>query len=513
MTSNSSFAIQKNIFRGAASSLFSLGITSIIGLIIMPMLVNHLGDRNYGVWVLVGTLTGYFAFLDLGLSKAVMRFVSQCLGRGDRDEANNWISLALTCFLILSLIGVLLSCLVLYISPRFLDSQTEKQVIPIAFFVALLAFSLSLPARCFLGVLEAHVRKDLISLAHIFINVFRAATIYVLITNSGTLLSLVYAAAGFTLADALTLTLLARKVHGPFHFTKTAIKRERLKVFSEYALSSFVTQIMDIARNRSYPLIITPILGLAALTPFAIADRLIQIITSICNGLLLNLTPAFSRFEGASGLEGNASLRKAYLFSYKISCYVGVFVVFMALILAEDFVMKWMGAPYLSVVPIFLMLLIGTLFSIIQIPTLCFLFAVSKHRFYAVSNSIHAFLVISLTFLMIFPFKLLGAAIAISLSAILIKAFVQPIAMRSFLSLSLIQYHLHLTLPNLLIPTPFFIAFFFIAKPHLHDDYMSLLLVGSIGILLFSIYLFFLGFTNRERRLLSSLLFPQSFCK
>jgi O-antigen/teichoic acid export membrane protein len=510
MTSNSSLALQKNIFRGAASSLFSLGITSIIGLIIMPMLVNHLGNRNYGVWVLVGTLTGYFAFLDLGLSKAVMRFVSQCLGRGDRDEANNWISLALTCFFILSLIGVLLSCLVLYISPRFLDSQTDKQVIPLALFVALLAFSLSLPARCFLGVLEAHVRKDLISLAHIFINVFRAATIYVLITNSGTLLFLVYAAAGFTLADALTLTLLARKVHGPFHFTKTAIKRERLKVFSEYALSSFVTQIMDIARNRSYPLIITPILGLAALTPFAIADRLIQLITSVCNGLLLSLTPAFSRFEGKGGLEGNVSLRNAYLFSYKISCYLGVFVVSMAFIFADAFITRWMGVSFSNVVPIFLLLLIGTLFAIIQIPTLCFLFAVSKHRFYAVTNSLHALLSILLCIGLIFPFKLLGVGIAIAASTAIIKAIVQPHAMLSFLRLSFTQYHFRLTLPNLLIPSVFFLAYAFLTKPFIQAEYLSIVTNSFIGIIAFILYVMFCGFNLRERKILLKILYPQS---
>jgi O-antigen/teichoic acid export membrane protein len=468
----------------------------------MPLVVNHLGDRLYGVWVLVGTVTGYFAFLDLGLSKAVMRFVSQALGRGDKEKADEWISVALVCFGILAVISILLSFGVWLAAPWFLSDPEDAKVIPLALLFALLAFSVTLPSRCFLGILEAHVRKDVVSAIHVLINLFRAGTIFLVIYHKGSLLGLVTVAAVYTVMDGFLITLSALYVHGAFHFNPSALTSENIKIFSGYAFSSFVTQIMDIFRYKSYPLIITPFLGLAALTPFAIAERLTQMLVSVCNGILLNLTPAFSQLEGAGGVEGNEKLKKSYFFSYKLSCYLGVFAVGMTLMLASPFIERWMGARYLNAVPILNVLLIGIFFSLIQIPTLCFLFAVSRHRFYAITNTLHAVLTIVLCLALVAPFKLLGVAMGISLVTFCVKFLLQPIGVLSLVGMKLFDYHFKKSLPNIMIPSLFVIGYYLLTRGFFQPEYLVIFAVGLVGSLAFAAYIFFCGFDKSERTML-----------
>jgi O-antigen/teichoic acid export membrane protein len=448
--------------------------------------------------------------LDLGLSKAVMRFVSQALGRGDKEKAGEWISIALVCFGILALISILLSFAVWLVAPWFLSDPEDARVIPLALLFALLAFSVTLPTRCFLGVLEAHVRKDVVSVIHVLINLFRAGTIFLVIYYKGSLLGLVTVAAVYTVMDGFLITLSALYVHGAFHFNPSALTSENIKIFSGYAFSSFVTQIMDIFRYKSYPLIITPFLGLAALTPFAIAERLTQMLVSVCNGILLNLTPAFSQLEGAGGVEGNEKLKRSYFFSYKLSCYLGVFSVGMTLMLASPFIERWMGARYLNAVPVLNALLIGIFFSLIQIPTLCFLFAVSRHKFYAITNTLHAVLTIILCLLLVMPFKLLGVALGISLATFFVKFFLQPVGVLSLVKMTLFDYHLKKSLPNIMIPTFFVYCYYLLTRDFFSPEYEVIFFVGLFSTLLFSVYIFIFGFSINEKKMILSVLKPYS---
>lgn len=499
MAENAHQKVPKKIFRGAIASVFSLAVTTIIGLLILPLVVNHLGDRLYGVWILVGTVTGYFAFLDLGLSKAVMRFVSHSLGKGDKDEADGWISIALVCFALLSVASVLLSIAVWFVTPRFLTDPEEIKTIPFVLLIALLAFSVTLPTRCFLGVLEAYVRRDIVSTINVAINLLRSGTIFIVVLFRGSLVELVLVTASYTIIDGLLIILTARYVHGPFRFMPASLCIKNIKIFSGYAFASFVSQIMDLIRYKSYPMIITPFLGLAALTPFAIAERLTQMLVAVCNGILLNLTPAFSQLEGQGGLEGSEKLGRYYFFSYKLSCYLGVFFVGMTLMLGEPFIERWMGVKYIESASILYVLSIGVFFSLIQIPTLCLLFAVSRHKFYATTNTLHAILTVFLCLILVVPFKLLGAAYGISIVTFIIKFFIQPYGVLPLVNLKFSDYHIKKSLPNIAIPLLYFIIFYFFARDFLKPNYKDIFLVGLTSSLSFFLYIFFVGFNKLEK--------------
>src|SRR5574337_330130 len=54
----------------------------------MPFILHSLGDRMYGIWIMIGAVMGYSAYLDFGLSSGVSRFISRAIGRNDADEVN-----------------------------------------------------------------------------------------------------------------------------------------------------------------------------------------------------------------------------------------------------------------------------------------------------------------------------------------------------------------------------------------------------------------------------------------
>ena len=61
-------------------------VTSVISVISVPIYFRVLGDEMYAMWFYVGTMTGAFGFMDLGLGVAVGRFIGVAMGRKD-DQA------------------------------------------------------------------------------------------------------------------------------------------------------------------------------------------------------------------------------------------------------------------------------------------------------------------------------------------------------------------------------------------------------------------------------------------
>lgn len=501
--------VANRIVCNAITSWAGMGVSMVIGILLMPMIVHHLGNRLFGVWVLVGTLLGYFGFLDLGLSKAIMRFVSKAIGQQDHDQADKWITAALFSFSILSLLGIFLSGVIWLAAGRLISNPQDAKVISTAFLIAGLAFSLTLPTtRCFSGILEAHLRKDIISAVEIAIALLRACAVVWIISIGGSLIALVLATALLSVLQGMATVFAAFYIHGPIRLRLSVLQRQEWGTFLGYATASFITEIADIVRFRSSPLIIAPFLGLAAVTPFAIAERLSSLVVSMSNKALSNLTPAFSQLEGQGGVDENESLRRSYFFGMKISCYIGTFSVGMVILLSRPFIQRWMGPQFANTSLLLAILMIGHFFAIIQIPTICLLFATSKQKFYAYTNTLQAMLSIGLCLLLVIPFGLVGVALGMAIPTFIVKLFIQPIGAVRILKMSLWRYHGLHTLPNTAIPMLFIISVYFISKLFRMPDYVCIFSIAVIACLLFIPYILAFGFTMKERHMLLRAVWP-----
>ena len=62
---------------GTALRIINIGATALVSIVMMPFIVRMLGDRMYGLWILVATFVGYYGLADLGLSSAVNRFMAR----------------------------------------------------------------------------------------------------------------------------------------------------------------------------------------------------------------------------------------------------------------------------------------------------------------------------------------------------------------------------------------------------------------------------------------------------
>jgi O-antigen/teichoic acid export membrane protein len=67
-------------------------IDGLIGLVLLPFNVAHLGQSAYGLWALTASVTAYFGVLDLGYGGALVKFIAQYRAWRDRSALNEILS-------------------------------------------------------------------------------------------------------------------------------------------------------------------------------------------------------------------------------------------------------------------------------------------------------------------------------------------------------------------------------------------------------------------------------------
>jgi len=71
-------------------SMMPILVTSVVSIVSVPLYFHVLGDQMYAMWFYVGTLTGAFGFMDLGMGVAVGRFIGVAIGKGDTGAVREY---------------------------------------------------------------------------------------------------------------------------------------------------------------------------------------------------------------------------------------------------------------------------------------------------------------------------------------------------------------------------------------------------------------------------------------
>ena len=81
----------------------AIGTDALIGLVLLPFNVHHLGPAAYGLWMLTASMTTYFSVLDLGFGGSIVKFVAHYRAKRDARGLNE---IASTLFVVFSIVGV-----------------------------------------------------------------------------------------------------------------------------------------------------------------------------------------------------------------------------------------------------------------------------------------------------------------------------------------------------------------------------------------------------------------------
>jgi O-antigen/teichoic acid export membrane protein len=157
----------RQFFQGLGSSWFATLCTVVYSLLSIPIALQYLSVDEFGLFVLLIQIAGYFNLIELGISAAVARIL---IDYKDFHKSGAYGSVVLTGFMVFAVQGFLILVIGLLTAPTIIavvgvPSELNSQAVFLLKWLAV-ASALTITFRTYSSVLYANKRLDLI---HIFI--------------------------------------------------------------------------------------------------------------------------------------------------------------------------------------------------------------------------------------------------------------------------------------------------------------------------------------------------------
>jgi len=305
-----------------------------------PILLRLLGQEDFGLWMLVGAVSGMAGVAGLGMGAATMKYVAQYRGSGETDKVAAVVRQTLAIALIG---GVILGSTIVVCSPLlaryvFPDMGAHEKV----------AIALSLGALILIiqqadGVLTAAIKGfERFGTAapleiSLKVSIFGASLLVASLTRD--VLSVLATAAAVSLLGLVARAMLARRVVGAsVHWPawQPTLAREVLS----FGLWNWLQGISGALFLYFDRFLIGALMGAQAVAQYSICTQLASQVHSIPAAGFSFLLPLMSRRIGA---EAGADMHRLYRYAIIANAALAALLALPLLIFGRPILVLWVG--------------------------------------------------------------------------------------------------------------------------------------------------------------------------
>jgi O-antigen/teichoic acid export membrane protein len=428
----------RKLIHGSGLRVIGLAANTIIGFLLMPFLVHHLGDRNYGFWSLAGAVLGYYGILDFGIVSAVQFYVAKALGEKDVDYANRAISTSFFAFAAIGSFLLIVTVILASLAHFFVKDASQVAVFRVVLLIMGVGFAIGFPGRAFMGAICAHMRWDIVSQFGLAAMLLRTGLIVVAILRGGGLISLAAITVSTDVLVYLGYYLVLRKIQHPFILSPSLAAIATFRQILGYSAFTFIVRVSDQLRFYVDGFVVGAFVALGAVTHYAIASRLAITFMDLMIAVLGLLSPWFSHLLGSNDRQ---QIKRVFLFGTKMSAAIATIVASLLIIYGRPFIAAWMGSDYADAFWPLLLLTSAIFADVSQLPSVSYLYGVYRHKFLAYATLGEGIANAALSIYLARRYGMIGVALGTAIPMILMKLFIQPVYVCRHVGLSLREYY------------------------------------------------------------------------
>ncbi len=401
-----------------------MGINMLAGFIVTPYLVSRLGDSGYGLWIVIASMTGYFSLLDLGVRSSVGRYVAYHRARGEQDGVNAMLSTSIAILLGVGLLVVLATVAALPLFPHLFKIPAEQLTAANwAIVIVGLNLAITFPLSVFDGTLWGFERFDLMNAIEIPTAIVRAGLTFLLIHGASDISTLAWLTLGTTVANETAKMIASFRVNPGLRVARRFVQKAAAVKLYGYGIWQFMLSISRQINGAIGPQVIGALLGLAAVTPFSIASRLI----SYASSFMVAATGVFTPVATAiCARQDDARQRQLFLIGGQWCAVMATYFALLMILLGASFLRLWMGDRVAAGTTLLLTILaIGEWLPMSQWLTGSIILAMAKHKLSAIANLLEGVVAVAGMLLVMKHFGLVGVCIAFAAAALLCRGIFQ----------------------------------------------------------------------------------------
>lgn len=369
---------------GAALSYISIFIGNIVGILYTPIMLRMLGQEEYGLYSLVGSMIATLSLVDLGFGNACIRYISKYRALGDKEKEYNVNGM----FLLINTAICVLSLLIGFILFQFSDglfnnslSSNELEKFKLMFLILVFNMAISFPFSVFGSIIVAYEQFIFPKVIGIIRTLINPIVILAVLFMGYDSLAMVIAN---TIINVLFLWVNAyyclKKLNIKIYFKNFDFKL--LKEISGYSFFIFLAIIVDKIYWTTDQFILGVYSGTIAVSIYAIASQLnmyyMQFSTALSSMFLPKLTAMVT--QKSDEIELSNLFNKIGRIQYVI---LGL-ILSGVILFGKEFIVLWAGPEYREAYYMALILIVPFTIPLIQNTGLTILQAKNMHKFRSV---------------------------------------------------------------------------------------------------------------------------------
>lgn len=412
---------------GAILSYLSITISMLIALIYTPIMIRILGQSEFGLYSLIGSLAAYFSVMDMGLGNAMVRYTARNRVSGTKERESNLNGMFLIFYSIISLITIIVGIVVynnLHLIFEESLSSSDIKSAKIMIVILIVNFALSFPLSIFNSILKAHERfivEKVISIIRIvsapliilpIIYIGFGAISMVLITtivNIGCLVFTVY----------YTYKNLCIKIS--FGRLEEGLIREVLT----YSFFVFLAVIVDQIYWQTDQIILGAVSGTLSVAIYAIAIQFVKLYIQLSTSISGLFLPKVSMLVAQN--TSSDELTTLMIRYGRVQFFIVTFILLGFTLFGEYFIRLWAGENYVEAYKVVLIIMVPLTIPLIQNFGLSVLYAMNLQVFRSVMLIFIAIINVIISIPVATEYGLIGVATVTAITLLLGNVFIMNI--------------------------------------------------------------------------------------
>ncbi|MFZ1684853.1 MAG: oligosaccharide flippase family protein [Candidatus Zixiibacteriota bacterium] len=418
-------SLGRQLLRNIVSSWISYGIRLSCGFFFVPYIAATLGGERYGLWTIIFQAINYFTLLDLGLERAVVKYVSKYVGQKDQRNISKTLSTATALY---TGLGLLIGISAFAISQFFFglfhindpalltDSRT-------AFLILGLFLMSRFLTNGYTQTIVGMQRTDVFNVLDVFEEVFRIGTLVYLLSQGYGLTALATGIFGVSLIRQLGVVIWMTWRHPEIRFRPGDIDKGRAKELFGFSTVSFGITLAWLVIFGSDAIILGLLATPTAAALFAPASQLMLYLRHIINAIGTPLAPAVSQLDSRAASD---QVALTYRKGVKYVTYLSFFVSAGVVIFAHPFIQLWLPIQFEPTASVMAILAVGAAFFLPQILANAILFGLEQHRYLLIVLIFEAAIKLTLSLILVGQYGAVGLAIGTASAQVAMYSFVYP---------------------------------------------------------------------------------------
>lgn len=489
--------LKKQMSLGILFSYLVIAIRLLSGILYTPIILRSLGKNVYGVYSLCISFTGYLTIFNAGMNAAYIRFYVRAKETGDySSERINGIFFRL--FTTIGVVGMLLGFLAgknaeILFGSKILPSEYE--ILQKSFYVLAVTVLLTSVNGIFNSTIIAH-EKFVVGKLVDFIHTVLAPVITIpfLLKGYGSVAILVI---------QLGLTALVLLFNSFYSIKKLGMTFDlrgdnSILVRSIVMFSGFIViqTVMDQLNWQVDKFILARVRGSDEIAVYSVGSQFNSIFLSIGGAAAGVFIAEINRLAAH---DDNSRISELFVRSSRIFTQIAVFIMSAFIIFGRQFISRWAGDGYDDSYFISVLIMLPVTVALSQGLGQDIARAKNLHKIQIIINICVCFLNVIVSIPLAIRYGAVGSALGTFVCEIVICVVVQSIYYHKIVEINMLAYYREIfrLVPGWVIP--FFIGGICNYLDLIHSNYVSLLIYGSIYMVIYAASIWMLTMTADEK--------------